>query len=71
LPRFIIEELVKIVDRRIKKVVPQDVFVPDIMVGVLGNDAVVAGGGILPFYSSFAADKTVLLKGSVPDRVVR
>src|SRR5690625_2605325 len=69
LPRFIVEELVVIVRRRIKKLSSEYIFVPEILVGALGNEAVAAGGGILPFYSSFAADKTVLLKGSVPERV--
>lgn len=71
LPRFIVEELVAIVERRIKKLASKDIFIPDIVVGELGYQAVAIGGGILPFYSSFGADKTVLLKGSVPDRVNR
>ncbi|WP_111643008.1 ROK family transcriptional regulator [Marinimicrobium alkaliphilum] len=71
LPRFIVEELVAIVERRIKKLASKDIFIPEILVGDLGYQAVVVGGGILPFYSSFGADKTVLLKGSVPDRITR
>ncbi len=69
LPRFIVEELVAMVARRIKHQVSGDIFVPDIVAGELGAEAVAVGGGILPFYSSFAADKTVLLKGAVPERV--
>ncbi|MGD8175681.1 ROK family protein [Marinimicrobium sp. ARAG 43.8] len=68
LPRFIIEELVAMVERRLGGAVAKDIFVPSILPGRLGPDAMVVGGGILPFYSSFAADKTVLLKGSVPER---
>lgn len=69
LPRFIVEELVAMVERRIKQQAPNGIFVPEIVVGQLGAEAVAMGGGILPFYSSFAADKTVLLKGAVPDRI--
>lgn len=71
LPRFIVEELVAIVDRRVNKLSSKDIFVPEVLVGALGNEAVASGGGILPFYSSFAANKTVLLKGSVPELIFR
>ena len=68
LPRFIIEELVAMVERRLGSMAAKDIFVPAIIPGQLGPDAIAVGGGILPFYSSFGADKTVLLKGSVPER---
>lgn len=68
LPRFIIEELVAMVDRRLTAMAAKDIFVPEIVPGQLGPEAIGIGGGILPFYSSFGADKTVLLKGSVPER---
>ncbi|WP_051235441.1 ROK family transcriptional regulator [Marinimicrobium agarilyticum] len=68
LPRFIIDELVAMVERRLASVAAKDIFVPSVLPGQLGPDAIAVGGGILPFYSSFGADKTVLLKGSVPER---
>lgn len=69
LPRFLLDELVATVDRRLQQVAPAGVFKPDIMGGQIGKDAVAIGGAILPFYSNFAPDKTVLLKGGVPERV--
>lgn len=68
LPRFIIDELVAMVERRLAAAAAKDIFVPSVLPGQLGPDAIAVGGGILPFYSSFGADKTVLLKGSVPER---
>jgi len=56
------------VERRLGSMAAKDIFVPAIIPGQLGPDAIAVGGGILPFYSSFGADKTVLLKGSVPER---
>lgn len=70
LPRFIIDELVAMVKRRLTAAAAKDIFVPAVLSGQLGPDAIAVGGGILPFYSSFGADKTVLLKGSVPERRV-
>jgi len=68
LPKFIVEELVAMVARRTRALAAKDIFVPEILAGQLGSSAVAIGGGILPFYYAFAADKTVLLKGSVPER---
>lgn len=70
LPRFLLNELVEIVSRRIQQNSPHTgAFIPDILVGSIGVDAIAVGGAILPFYSNFAADKTVMLKGGVPEKV--
>ncbi len=69
LPRFLLDELVETVSRRLQRVAPSGVFKPKILAGQIGVDAVAVGGAILPFYSNFAPDKTVLLKGGVPERV--
>lgn len=69
LPKLLVNELVNLVNRRILKISPAEVFVPNIVEGSMGYDAVALGGAMLPFYSAFAPDKTVLLKGIVPNRV--
>ncbi len=42
--------------------VERDIYTPKICKGVLRKDAVMVGGAILPFYSNFIADKSVLFK---------
>ena len=70
LPRFLLNELVEIVSRRIQQIAPHPgSFIPEILPGKVGVDAIAVGGAILPFYSNFAADKTVMLKGGVPEKV--
>lgn len=69
LPRALVSELVDLVSRKFLKILPVEVFVPKIVMGSMGYDAVALGGAVLPFYSTFAPDKTVLLKGMVPQRV--
>jgi len=69
LPRFLLDELVDMVSRRIRQAARPELFVPAIRAGTLGADAIAVGGAILPLYSNFAPDKTVLLKGGVPERV--
>ena len=70
LPRFLLNELVEIVSRRIQQIAPHSgAFIPEILPGRIGADAIAVGGAILPFYSNFAADKTVMLKGGVPEKV--
>ena len=70
LPRFLLNELVEIVSRRIQQIAPlSGTFVPEILPGRIGADAIAVGGAMLPFYSNFAADKTVMLKGGVPEKV--
>ncbi len=62
LPRFLVNELVNLVIRKFPEIAPIEVFVPNIVLGSKGYDAVALGGAMLPFYSNFAPDKTVLLK---------
>ncbi len=69
MPHFLVEELVEMVRRRLLKAAIPGVFVPNILSGKIGADAVSRGGAILPFYAEFAPDKSVLLKGGVPARV--
>jgi len=69
LPRYLLIELVETISRRLHQVVPSGVFTPTILAGKVGGDAVAIGGAILPFYSNFAPDKTVMLKGGIPERV--
>ncbi len=70
LPRYLLIELVEIISRRIRQNAPQSgTFIPEILPGKVGVDAIAVGGAILPFYSNFAADKTVMLKGGVPEKV--
>ncbi len=42
--------------------IERDIFPPRIVKGALGKDAIMVGGAILPFYSNFIADKSVLFK---------
>lgn len=44
--------------------VERDIYTPAIYKGFLGKDAIMVGGAILPFYSNFIADKSVLFKTS-------
>ena len=70
LPRFLLNELVEIISRRLRQNAPRSgTFIPEILPGKVGIDAIAVGGAILPFYSNFAADKTVMLKGGVPEKV--
>lgn len=70
LPRFLLNELVEIVSRRLQQIAPHSgTFIPDILPGRIGVDAIAVGGAMLPFYSNFAADKTVMLKGGVPEKI--
>ena len=70
LPRFLLNELVEIVSRRIQQNAPHSgTFIPELLPGKIGVDAIAVGGAILPFYANFAADKTVMLKGGVPEKI--
>lgn len=69
LPKELVNKLVDLVTRKFLEILPVEVFVPKIVMGSMAYDAVALGGAMLPFYSSFAPDKTVLLKGIVPQRV--
>ena len=65
----LVSELVDLVTDKLRDIAPVEVFVPKVILGSMGYDAVALGGAMLPFYSTFAPDKTVLLKGVVPKRV--
>ena len=54
-----------IIDRTqtyISQFIERDVYQPRVVKGTLGKDAIMVGGAILPFYSNFIADKSVLFK---------
>ena len=69
LPTFLLIELISMIKRRLAAMPTSNLFLPDIQKGSLGEDAIAIGGAILPLYSHFAPDRTVLLKGGVPDRL--
>lgn len=69
LPQFLLIELISMIKRRLAAMPTSNSFVPTIQKGSLGEDAIAIGGAILPLYSHFAPDRTVLLKGGVPDRL--
>ncbi len=69
LPRYLVDELVEMVGRRMGNAGISGIFAPRILSGHIGADAVSRGGAILPFYADFAPDKSVLLKGGVPARI--
>lgn len=69
LPPFLLIELTSMIKRRLAAMPTSNLFLPDIQKGSLGEDAIAIGGAILPLYSHFAPDRTVLLKGGVPDRL--
>ncbi len=46
----------------IETLIERDIHQPLILKGVLGKNAIMVGGAILPFYYSFMADKSVLFK---------
>lgn len=68
LPRKLALELVDLVVTELRRISPVEVFIPKIVLGSMGYDAVALGGAMLPFYSAYAPDKTVLLKGVIPQR---
>lgn len=69
LPRYLVDELVEMISRRFMSEAPKHIFAPEIRAGKVGVDAIAIGGAMLPVYSKFAPDKTVLLKGGVPQRI--
>lgn len=69
LPPYLLIELISMIKRRLAAMPASNLFVPEIQKGSLGEDAIAIGGAILPLYSHFAPDRTVLLKGGVPDRL--
>jgi predicted NBD/HSP70 family sugar kinase len=68
LPRYLLTELINIVDRKLQSSKKKYDFVPRLQQGTLGEDAIAIGGAFLPLYFHFAPDKTVILKGGIPER---
>lgn len=68
LPHYLLSELVDMIKRKLDKTARRNLFIPELQQGTLGLDAMAIGGAILPLYAHFAPDKTVILKGGVPDR---
>lgn len=68
LPRHLLTELIDIVKRKLEKTKQVNLFLPEIQQGSLGTNAKVIGGAILPLYTHFAPDKTIILKGGIPHR---
>lgn len=68
LPRYLLTELINIVDRKLQSSKKKYDFVPELQQGTLGEDAIAIGGAFLPLYFHFAPDKTVILKGGIPER---
>ncbi|WP_018982780.1 ROK family transcriptional regulator [Salinimonas chungwhensis] len=46
----------------VDELLERDIYKPELVEGLLGQDAMMVGAAILPFYSHFAADKSVLFK---------
>ena len=68
LPRYLLTELINIIDRKLQSSKKKYDFVPRLQQGTLGEDAIAIGGAFLPLYFHFAPDKTVILKGGIPER---
>ncbi len=64
LPRAILDTTISMISRRFAEIVPDGLVVPQIIVGSTGEHAAASGAAILPFYSMFAADSSVLTKKS-------
>lgn len=69
LPTYLLSELIDMLQRRLNALPRENLFIPKLHQGSLGEDAIAIGGAILPLYSHFAPDRTILLKGGVPDRL--
>lgn len=69
LPRPLVEQMVERVSEQLTRRMTSGVIVPEVLAGTLGTNANATGAAILPFYSNFVLDRTVLLTGGVPQRV--
>lgn len=69
LPTSILDSLIDQVRENLKDQLAPELITPEVLRGRLGVNANVMGGAILPFYSNFVLDRTVLLTGGVPQRV--
>ncbi len=64
-----VRRLTAMVEERLERGLPAELIKPMVLAGRLSSQANVIGGAILPFYSNFVLDRTVLLTGGVPRRV--
>jgi predicted NBD/HSP70 family sugar kinase len=62
LPRALLQDTVAKIQRRFAELVPIGLVAPEIVAGATGPRASAIGAGILPIYSLFAPDSTVLSK---------
>ena len=58
----LLNTIIERTEAHIANLIERDVYRPKVLKGVLNKNAIVVGGGILPFYFSFMADKSVLFK---------
>lgn len=58
----LLDKIIQKTDYYIAKFIERDIHRPRLLKGVLGKNAIMVGGAILPFYSNFIADKSVLFK---------
>lgn len=58
----IINHIIERVSKTVASLIERDLHSPLILQGSLGKSAIVTGGAILPFYSNFIADKSVVFK---------
>jgi len=69
LPEALMNRLVDQVRDGLGNRLAPELIAPKVLKGRLGASANVMGGAILPFYSNFVLDRTVLLTGGVPQRI--
>lgn len=58
----IISQVIERVSKKVASFIERDLHSPLILQGSLGKSAIVTGGAILPLYSNFIADKSVVFK---------
>lgn len=63
LPRELVAQLVTLLRDEVQNMPPSGLYVPQILAGKIGVDARAMGGAILPFYTHFSPDKSVMLTG--------
>jgi predicted NBD/HSP70 family sugar kinase len=65
LPRAMLQETVSLIQNRFAETVPMGVMAPEIVCGSSGPQASAMGAGILPIYSMFSPDSSVLTKKAI------
>jgi predicted NBD/HSP70 family sugar kinase len=65
LPRPLLQDTVARIQRRFAELVPKGLVAPEIACGTTGAQASAIGAGILPIYSLFSPDSSVLTKKAV------